>query len=586
MEPIQIRDFQKGIGASPHVGFGDMRNIDISNVPGVAKINPGMWQHSATPVSVTFTADAGTDKITITSGNLYNDPYLTTAEGRAVTFTSTTTLPAPLVAGTTYFLIDGGTSTTYKVASSLANAIAGTAINITDAGTGTHTVTSVNIGTPQFFAYDTYGSRLFMQDSNARVWATGYSSSGWCLISGNTTTNGIAQGLVVWENYLFAFRSAKIDVYGDLTAAHASQTWTNDWQTLTASAGETNDHYAYVSSVNGKLYFADRNSSTGIPYVGSIAVATGPFAPGTGSTYTYTAQDLDLPKYKTITCMEDLGDKILIGTTGREIFVWDGTSESWDNIIFSPEYNIGAIRTVNNVAYFSAGRRGNIYATVGSSAVLFKQFPESILNFPSSITYEIRSMIIHHNKLLFSLAGVGSAISGVYAIDLETRALTLEYSVSLGTYVSSYIPCMYLDGQTLYIGWNSGSTYRVDRTYVANGDFYKYTSYAAYLESPMFEVGTDTGKRSFKSIEFVLARPLATGQGITLAYRTGTNASYTTIKNPAGGTVFDYSTYGAIQSFYCKSPGIPDCTMVQIKVSLTTGSSSTTSPELKSITLR
>jgi hypothetical protein len=49
-------------------------------------------------------------------------------------------LPAPLVANTVYYGIYVG-SGTYKLATTFANAIAGTAIDLTDAGTGTHTST-------------------------------------------------------------------------------------------------------------------------------------------------------------------------------------------------------------------------------------------------------------------------------------------------------------------------------------------------------------------------------------------------------------------------------------------------------------
>jgi len=580
MKEIVINNWQEGIGQSPHVGFGDMRNIDIKNRPGVARINVALDRMTPSAVAVTFTADAGTDKITISSGNLYNDPNLTSAEGRAVTFSTTTTLPAPLATSTTYWLINGGTSTTYKVATSLANAIAGTAIDITDAGTGTHTVTSVNMGIPQFFAKEPSSGNLYMQDSNARVWNYGVSGSGWVLISGNTTTNGNAQGLVIWENYLFAFRSARVDVYGSLTVALGSRAWTNDWQTLTASAGESNDHFAYVSSINNRLYFADRDTTTGKPYVGSVKLATGTFDPATASTYTYTAQDLDLPAYKVITCMEDLGNTILVGTIDREIYVWDGTEESWSNIIFAPEPYIGSMRTFNNVTYFSAGERGNIYATVGSSAVLFKEFPESILNYPTGISYNIKSLITHQGKLLFTLAGTSSAISGVYSIDMNTRALVLENVIGLGTYVSSAIPCLYSDEDSYYCGWYSGSVGGIDRTYVSGGDYYRQTSYGAYIETPMYEVGTETQKRDFGILEFNLAKPLTTGQGIRISYRTSTSASYTII-----GT-FDFTTYGGIQSFHKRSPNIPSCIMVQLKIELTTGTDSTTTPELKSVILK
>lgn len=98
----------------------------------------------------TFTANAGTDLITYA-----NDwsPYT------KVRFTTTTTLPAGLSLNTDYWLIRQST-TTSLVASSYANAVAGTFVDITDAGTGTHTLTvqrrsSNGAGCEAFFVVQT-----------------------------------------------------------------------------------------------------------------------------------------------------------------------------------------------------------------------------------------------------------------------------------------------------------------------------------------------------------------------------------------------------------------------------------------------
>lgn len=87
--------------------------------------------------SDTFTADASTDICTWTSTANIPSNILT---GTRVRLTTTTTLPAGLATATDYYVIKVS-DTTFKLATSYANAVAGTAINITDAGTGTHTVT-------------------------------------------------------------------------------------------------------------------------------------------------------------------------------------------------------------------------------------------------------------------------------------------------------------------------------------------------------------------------------------------------------------------------------------------------------------
>lgn len=82
----------------------------------------------------TFTADAGTDLCTHSNINLF--PFT------RVQLTTTTTLPAGLSLATDYFVIKVS-DTTCRFATSYANAVAGTFVNITDAGTGTHTINTL-----------------------------------------------------------------------------------------------------------------------------------------------------------------------------------------------------------------------------------------------------------------------------------------------------------------------------------------------------------------------------------------------------------------------------------------------------------
>lgn len=85
--------------------------------------------------SDTFTADDGTDICTWTSTANIPSNILT---GTRVRLTTTTTLPGGLSLATDYYVIRLS-DTTFSLATSYANAVDGTAINITDAGTGTHT---------------------------------------------------------------------------------------------------------------------------------------------------------------------------------------------------------------------------------------------------------------------------------------------------------------------------------------------------------------------------------------------------------------------------------------------------------------
>jgi len=110
--------------------------IGYYRVTSVTTITAQATTNTISTRTATFTADAGTDIMTYTSVTSLPSNLLT---GTRVRCSTTTTLPAPLAPATDYYLVKI-TDGTYKLATSYANAIAGTVINITDTGTGTHTL--------------------------------------------------------------------------------------------------------------------------------------------------------------------------------------------------------------------------------------------------------------------------------------------------------------------------------------------------------------------------------------------------------------------------------------------------------------
>ena len=93
---------------------------------------------AGTPVlSTTFTANDGTNELTVEDTSLFYT-------GTPITVSSTGTLPSPLTAVTTYYVINTS-STTIQLATSLDNAVAGTAIVLTSNGAGLNFITTVNM---------------------------------------------------------------------------------------------------------------------------------------------------------------------------------------------------------------------------------------------------------------------------------------------------------------------------------------------------------------------------------------------------------------------------------------------------------
>lgn len=101
----------------------------------VTAVDKSLNKITFTPYSLTFATgavDVTNNIITLSSATLF-------PTGTPLTITSTTTVPGGLVSATTYYSIYQS-ATTIKLATTAANASAGTAIDITSQGTGTHTI--------------------------------------------------------------------------------------------------------------------------------------------------------------------------------------------------------------------------------------------------------------------------------------------------------------------------------------------------------------------------------------------------------------------------------------------------------------
>lgn len=126
------------VSAAATVVPGTLALVDVIGFYRVTSVTTTTAQSTTNTLgqSDTFTADAGTDTCTWTSTANFPSNILV---GTRVRLTTSGTLPAGLATGTDYYVIRAS-DTTFKLATSYANAIAGTQIDITDAGTGTHTV--------------------------------------------------------------------------------------------------------------------------------------------------------------------------------------------------------------------------------------------------------------------------------------------------------------------------------------------------------------------------------------------------------------------------------------------------------------
>lgn len=546
-QPLIIKGWEDGVADSPHVGMGMLRNVDIEAFPRAVKVQK-------LPVSlfntVTFTANftaAVTDILTIPAGGVMQ-------YGQPVKFTTTGTLPAGLALNTVYYIYNPD-NINFKVASTMALLNAGTYVNITDTGTGTHTVTTITPGTINHIIEDKRTDYYFLQDDNGRVWYLAGSATAY-LLNGNTLAGDgySGNGLAILRNsdstatYLFAFRSGAIDVinvYG--TTNVETPVWSNSWKSLNSGAGSGNPHYA-ITAQDGIIYFCDDR------YVGSIKENVGSvFDPATGGTYTFNNQALDLPIGEVTQWLEELGINLLVaGGSWDKIYPWDRISDSFSIPLTVPEKGVKRLKNIGNIVYILAGTKGNIYSTQGTYVKHFKKLPDYLVNNSSTVGLNIVTwggIAQRNGALIFGVGGQTTGNSGVYLLYPDGR-LIQDNMPSTGSRLATAI---FAEDDFYKMGYASGADYMGTTRYV---------SYETVLHSALYKVGNKTQKATYSNLEVQVAKPAASGH-MRIKYRTNESAAFADF--PGGAVV---CTADSSSTSFDFDIGLTDLENLQIQVEM------------------
>jgi len=550
---ITWNNWADGIAQSPHLGNALLQGVEIDDFPGAARITklPTTAFFTWGLTSTTFTADAASDVCTAAS-SLASSNFTS----QAVKFTSSGTLPAGLTANVTYFLIYVS-ATTFKVATTIANANAGTAINITDAGTGTHTITPLLPGTIRHYAYDPRASTVFAIDSYGRVWYDVGNGSAHLLWnsaldtgSGTTALSGAdGNGIAVFRvsdgsaTYLFAFRNANIDVVNVFgTTQKENPSWTNGWKTMNSGAGSGNSHAARNGQDN-IIYFPDDR------YVGSIKENAGSvFDPGTAGTYTYNNQALDLPLGSLTYWLEELGVNLLISVSNDSyIYPWDRSSDSYGLPLPIGEYGGNKMKNLGNIVYILAGQRGNIYWTQGTYVRPFTTVPMYLANNSNTVqsnNVTWGGIASAEGKLIVGV-GAASGRSGVYMLTADGK-MTLDNIPSTG---AANTTALFATSEFYQLGYAGGADTVGTSRYSTLG--------SVILQSQMYRIGNKTEKNTISQIEYQIANGVS--GSIRVGYRTDLQSAFTNI------TTFTTAVGQTSDTYDC---GLIDLENIQFQVEL------------------
>lgn len=496
-----------------------------------------------------------------------NPIVATLSVGDPVTFTTPGTLPAPLVAGTTYYITSVTPGATYTYQVSLT--VGGSNIVFTTTGSGTITlhdnasilplgnVTSIDfsVNLPPPFQTATL---LHYTDTRGVVVAGSWQSAtgDYALINPNgvkyfvTLTNGSA---------VMTFRAPVARfVIGSYSAWLIDPSVTN--------------YTPYVSKLDGNLYFSNGQYLGVIEAFNSNTV----FNPGDPLSYTvnYGITSISQPS-DVITGIAELNSNLVL-TGNFDIYTWDFVSSNVNTSNPVGEQVVKVINILNNL-YILAGTKGNIYVSNGYSSQLYYKVPDSLSGTIDPV-WHFGDVMVHRSKMWFQATCSTNAgtnvLAGIFSLIVSKQALGENASGFVFESQNSYglIPAAGAKTTGALFDYEAFSTSGVDTYFSAwsNGASIGGTDYntnipwqtfEAVIESDLIPIGDLVGnqKHAFGNVEFKLDRPMVSGDRIRLSWRDSLTASYTVMGTSTTNVLSEYFQSNINQAQWIQMKAELDC---------------------------
>ncbi len=286
------------------------------------------------------------------------------------------------------------------------------------------------------------GDTFFATSSSGKIWKC---TSAGVVSLVHTNTNGANFGIGYFNGYLYYASATKLGRIAEANASsEASWSSQNDnWATFT----NTNTHVIKMEEQNESLFIPNKN------YVAAV-----------NSAGVFEANSLDLQSQHSITAVTPSATGILIGTwvgnahNKAGLFWWDTYSPSWgpaEDYIEEPGVNM--FIPGDNVIYIQAGLVGNIYYWSGESAIFFKRLRDGDTVVTTGIN-PYGSANINGLPLINTIRGIFSLGHGDATLPI-VQVIEYVHSTGQGTTPGAIA----VVGSQIFTGWNSGSTYGIDK---------------------------------------------------------------------------------------------------------------------------
>lgn len=477
--------------------------------------------------------------VTISSPGLYHSTNIVTS-GEQIIFTTTGTLPSPLVPNTLYYAVQAdfagaGGGYVFEVSATPG----GTAIILNDQGTGTHTFQIVE-----------YVNLPIGNVSNLTFTGVLQSGTTSATIAGYTLPNGNAGG-TEWLQPTGIYNlidSNGNNISATFTLASSTVNFApaiSQYATGNFTVNIINPNVnsrAYTSNVDGNLYFINGQSMGAITFADSNAL----FNPGNGQTYAVQYSIFELATSAnngsdSIVDMVDLQTTMVVAGQSN-IYTWDYTS-SFTSAPVPIGEKIVRIKNLLNSIYITAGQKGNVYVSNGSYVQLMYKIPDYVAGVIDPV-WTFGDIMRHRGKIYFQamaqntsgsniLAGVFSLIVSPAVTGEVASGLVMEAQNSYGlTPTSGALGSgILIDAEPSSSGQDS--YYSVYSTGASSGavdfnDTSVWQNFEPTIETDIIPIGTFLDKKTPGQIQFMLDRPMTAGDTISLSWRQSLSDSYST----------------------------------------------------------
>lgn len=296
--------------------------------------------------------------------------------------------------------------------------------------------------TPKWITEANGGKQYLLTNANEVF----QNDSGWTRVN-VSGQSGNGQGLVEYDDDLYYVQNSYVGQYNGTT-------WSDTWQSRSAT---------------------ENTFGPAIKFLGKFYVGSGRFVDSWDGT-TWVQKDLTLPIGEIIRSFTVWNDFLVMGCSSGNIYFWNGTSETYDDIKNIPDgAAVDVVKEFLNDLYAIAGRDGGIYQFDGAEFVQVAKIPDvrdSGFDL-ANVSIWSGACLGWQNKILF-MVELGSGVNGIRTKSgiwsftprvggVPVNRLALEWTVSSGQMSTNLDGgALFFDSgsETLYIGYrdaNAGS---------------------------------------------------------------------------------------------------------------------------------